>query len=216
GGLWPLGAGRGAAASRFFPPPPRGGRGACGEGANPDMNRALVDRIANAVLYEGYILYPYRPSVKNRQRWTFGGLYPEAYCQAQGGNHAWSYQTECLIHGTAQATLDVRVRFLHLIERRVGELVPPLTEWPLVGEPPYRLVEHLRVGEQHFQEWQEAEEREVEVSGVLLGEIKEHERCEQFAFPGKRQFEPLPDETGSLVGVLAREQASIEGRIAVL
>ena len=49
------------------------------------MNRALVDPIADAVLYEGYILYPYRPSVKNRQRWTFGGLYPEAYCQATGG-----------------------------------------------------------------------------------------------------------------------------------
>ena len=44
------------------------------------MNRTIVDRIADAVLYEGYILYPYRPSIKNRQRWTFGGLYPEAYC----------------------------------------------------------------------------------------------------------------------------------------
>ena len=40
------------------------------------MNQAIVDRIVNAVLYEGYILYPYRPSVKNRQRWTFGGVYP--------------------------------------------------------------------------------------------------------------------------------------------
>ena len=48
------------------------------------MNAALVDGIVKAVLYEGYMLYPYRPSVKNRQRWTFGGLYPRAYCAAQG------------------------------------------------------------------------------------------------------------------------------------
>ena len=48
------------------------------------MNQALVDQIASAVLYEGYILYPYRPSVKNRQRWTFGGLVPRAYSQSQG------------------------------------------------------------------------------------------------------------------------------------
>ena len=48
------------------------------------MNRASVDPIADAVLYEGYILYPYRPSTKNRQRWTFGGLYPEAYCKRPG------------------------------------------------------------------------------------------------------------------------------------
>jgi hypothetical protein len=37
------------------------------------MNQALLDQIVNTVLYEGYILYPYRPSEKNRQRWTFGG-----------------------------------------------------------------------------------------------------------------------------------------------
>ena len=64
------------------------------------MNRELVDRIAAAVLYEGYILYPYRPSLKNRQRWTFGGLYPEAWCQAQGaGADASASQTECLVAG---------------------------------------------------------------------------------------------------------------------
>jgi hypothetical protein len=37
------------------------------------MNLARVEQIAKAVLYEGYMLYPYRPSsVKNRQRWNFG------------------------------------------------------------------------------------------------------------------------------------------------
>ena len=36
------------------------------------MNAALVDGIVKAVLYEGYMLYPYRPSaVKNRQRFNF-------------------------------------------------------------------------------------------------------------------------------------------------
>jgi len=35
------------------------------------MNQALVDKVVQAVLYEGYILYPYRPSVKNHHRWTF-------------------------------------------------------------------------------------------------------------------------------------------------
>jgi hypothetical protein len=49
------------------------------------MNLSLVEKIANAVLYEGYILYPYRPSaVKNQQRWNFGALCPRSYSQAQG------------------------------------------------------------------------------------------------------------------------------------
>ena len=55
------------------------------------MNLTLVDPIAQAVLYEGYILYPYRPSVKNRQRWTFGGIYPEAYCQTQRGGERFGH-----------------------------------------------------------------------------------------------------------------------------
>ena len=55
--------------------------------AHPEkMADTSVERIADAVLYEGYLLYPYRSSaVKNRQRWNFGVLYPRAYSQAQGG-----------------------------------------------------------------------------------------------------------------------------------
>jgi hypothetical protein len=72
------------------------------------MNRALVDPIANAVLYEGYILYPYRPSAKNRQRWTFGGLYPESYCRGRTGDSS-AQQTECLILGSS-STYMVRAQ----------------------------------------------------------------------------------------------------------
>lgn len=80
------------------------------------MNADLVTKIADAVLYEGYMLYPYRPSsLKNRQRWTFGGLYPPAY--AARHSEALSLTSELLIESTAEPALDVRVRFLHLISR---------------------------------------------------------------------------------------------------
>jgi hypothetical protein len=70
------------------------------------MNPA-AEAIARAVLYEGYILYPYRASaVKNRHRWTIGGLAPAA-----------SLRTECLVVGGAPAVLSVRVRFLHPLLR---------------------------------------------------------------------------------------------------
>ncbi len=62
------------------------------------MNLSLVEKIADAVLYEGYILYPYRPSaVKNQQRWNFGALCPESYSLAQAGTEGWTMQTECLL-----------------------------------------------------------------------------------------------------------------------
>ena len=48
------------------------------------MNFEAVEKIADAVLYEGYILYPYRASsTKNRQRWNFGTLYPQQYAETQ-------------------------------------------------------------------------------------------------------------------------------------
>ena len=54
------------------------------------MNMEVVEKIANAVLYEGYLLYPYRASaVKNQQRFNFGVLYPREHCELQQGSDAW-------------------------------------------------------------------------------------------------------------------------------
>src|SRR5947209_15905121 len=77
------------------------------------MNFAAVEKIANAVLYEGYILYPYRPSsVKNQKRFNFGVLVPPAYSAAEGGTEACRMQTECLVEADEQTRIEVKVRFL--------------------------------------------------------------------------------------------------------
>jgi hydrogenase maturation protease len=79
------------------------------------MSLELVERIANAVLYEGYILYPYRASsVKNRRRFNFGVLVPQAYSELQSGTESFTMRTECLVCGGPQTTLDLRVRFLQV------------------------------------------------------------------------------------------------------
>jgi hypothetical protein len=79
------------------------------------MNTKLIEDIASAVLYEGYLLYPYRASaLKNQQRWNFGVLYPRSYAEQQSGADAWRSQTECLVRATADAKLSVRARFLQL------------------------------------------------------------------------------------------------------
>lgn len=78
------------------------------------MNTRLIENIAAAVLYEGYLLYPYRHSaVKNRQRWNFGVLYPRAYVE-ETGSDAWMMQTECLLRADDEAEPNIRVRFLQL------------------------------------------------------------------------------------------------------
>ena len=84
-----------------------------------------IRAIADAVLYEGYLLWPYRRSAqKNQRRWTFGGVYPRAYSEAEGGNdpcvrRAW--------FGTQVATFAMRQKGLITFNRsRTG---PGIYRW---------------------------------------------------------------------------------------
>jgi hypothetical protein len=77
-----------------------------------------IEKIADAVLYEGYMLYPYRASaIKNRQRFNFGVLYPREHCEQQTGSDNWQMQTECLLLANAATPLEVKVRFLQMAVR---------------------------------------------------------------------------------------------------
>lgn len=86
------------------------------------MTISDVDKVANALLYEGYLLYPYRPSaLKNRQPFNFGVIAPGE-----------DMQTECLVEGDAATTYDIRVRFLQLTPQAVEREVIGATTfaWP--------------------------------------------------------------------------------------
>ncbi len=176
------------------------------------MNSALIDKIVNAVLYEGYVLYPYRPSVKNRQRWTFGGIYPRVFSEAQAGSDAWSMQTECLVRGQAPA-IQVKVRFLHLLQRFVKKLDHPQLGLETGADPPGQIVESLRIGENHYQTWQEASEREVAPIACELSALTRENQRSEFHFTGSRQREPIRDDAGAIVAVLERDQETIAGAI---
>ncbi len=103
------------------------------------MNAALVEKVVNAVLYEGYILYPYRASSKkNRERFTFGRVYPEDYSIAQRGAEPCMMQTECLLRNESKdALVTIGVRFLHPMAREVGVLATPIDEMPADGAPDF-------------------------------------------------------------------------------
>ena len=46
------------------------------------MKFEMAQQVANAVLYEGYLLYPYRASAtKNQLRWQFGVVMPRDYSE---------------------------------------------------------------------------------------------------------------------------------------
>ena len=82
------------------------------------MSLDEVRRIADAVLYEGYILYPYRASAqKNRSRWQFGVLMPPGYVAADPSESS-ALQAECVFEQHGQPAIEVTVRFLQVQRRR--------------------------------------------------------------------------------------------------
>ena len=183
---------------------------------SPARADSLVDAVVKAVLYEGYMLYPYRPSsVKNRQRWTFGGVYPEAYSNAQKGAEPWTMQTQCVVIASANTALEVKLGFLHLVQRQAGELLEPSREWPPTCAPEFRRVDVLEVDRQRFYTWQEATERQVAADPLLVRELAVAPQVITFSFPGRNDLEPVRDANGVAIGVLARTQQTLDGQIVI-
>jgi hypothetical protein len=99
------------------------------------MNFDAVAKISAAILYEGYILYPYRPTaIKNRQRWNFGTLYPRTYAEAQRPPEPFRLIAECLVVAGANASFNVKLNFLQLLRQpkessQSRTLSDPSLEW---------------------------------------------------------------------------------------
>ncbi len=159
------------------------------------MNREHLDRLSRAVLYEGYILYPYRPSVKNRQRWTFGSLYPPTYEEVRRGAESSRMQVECLMQGDAPE-LSVMLRFLHLQDRTLGRFV--------AGR--FESMRSLRHEGQLHQSWQEAVECEQEWAGIRLEKPVHLE----FGFAAQRSEQALGE-----TGLIIREQRQLAIQMAL-
>jgi hydrogenase maturation protease len=178
------------------------------------MNRLSLEEIGRAILYEGYVLYPYRASSpKNqRERFTFGRVYPQVWSDAQQGAEDCFMQTECLVQGQGDRGLvGISVRFLQPLARLVGRLPAPLQEWP--AERDLQLTSQLQVGDIVYTSWHEATERVVAAPALPLGSSRSLERV--FAFEAFRTLEPLQDRTGQFVGALVRHSESISGTIRV-
>lgn len=91
------------------------------------MTADEVRRVADAVLYEGYILYPYRASAqKNRSRWQFGVLMPPAYAAADPSESS-AMRAECVFTRDGDLSAEVTVRLLQ-VQRRTEDGCPAWDE----------------------------------------------------------------------------------------
>lgn len=124
------------------------------------MTPKQIDSLIDAVLYEGYLLYPYRPSLKNVKRWNFGALYPLESPEVRFGTERAATRARILLVGDPGAMIEGELRFLHLIERTT-------TDSP-----------------DNFQVWHEAEECRVRLPAQPNEPLSTATLWRRFSFPG--------------------------------
>jgi hypothetical protein len=178
------------------------------------VNFARVEEIADAVLYEGYMLYPYRPSaVKNQQRWNFGVVCPESYCASQPGSESSCMQTQCLLRTTPASHVAVKIRFLQIVQRLIGqyrEQDPDLATGSTNG---LEFLDRLVLDGHVHRPLQEAAERAVICEAFDATSLDL--RTIEFSFPPEDLIEDLRDARGNLVGAVVRQRNTLEGTIRI-
>jgi len=172
---------------------------------------AVARSVADAVLYEGYVLYPYRASArKNQVRWQFGVLVPGAVSASDPSERA-ATRTECIVdlgpRVGAAPQLSVRIRFLQ-VQRRVIEAA--------TGDPTVFLpVSRLDVDGQVHVDWEEAVERVVDVGPRPLLPLGPGANHHDFEFPSGLEYEDICDVDGTVHGRAVRSRDSIGGRVRI-
>ncbi|MGP3638274.1 hypothetical protein ACTU45_34020 [Streptomyces sp. 24-1644] len=167
-----------------------------------DARFATARQVADAVLFEGYVLYPYRASAaKNRLRWQFGVLVPTAWGPAHD-EHSFQ-QTELLMEPKGEADLAVEVRFLHARRRTVQRILP---------DGSFEEVAELHLDDRVLVPWDEGAEERVEASVTLAELIGEGAEI-PFSRAAGEETEPVTDGDGRCAGRLVRRTERIEGRV---
>jgi hypothetical protein len=151
--------------------------------------------VADAVLYEGYLLYPYRgTSSKNQSRWQFGVLGPPGAADAGLGEDD-TLAAAFLVDGSQALTLVVR--FLQLQHRRAEREVTH-------GE--FEPVDELKTAAGSWLTWDEAVECELSFGPLA---IDERPRTLPVVAQAATEIEPLAG------GRLVRERREVRGELTV-
>ncbi|MER7842640.1 hypothetical protein ABTZ03_01645 [Kitasatospora sp. NPDC096077] len=163
---------------------------------------AAARQIADAVLLEGYVLYPYRASAaKNRLRWQFGVLVPPEYT-AQGGEHSHQ-RTECVMEARADDRLAVELRFLRVQRRTVEQAT---------ANGQFEPVERLELADRVLVEWDEGVEERIELLLPVEELTGTGGQQHGFRLPGVGSTELL-HEQGTAVGRLVRRREQVDGLV---
>ncbi|MGH8893321.1 MAG: hypothetical protein ACRDWY_08470 [Actinomycetes bacterium] len=167
-------------------------------GVSAALERAT--RVADVMLFEGYVLYPYRASAhKNRLRWQFGVLMAPGY-GADSGEHAAS-RTEVLVEPRGRTVVHLQVRFLQAQRREVERL----------DGSTFRPTESLALSDRELVPWDEGVVRDVDVD-VELDRVLDGGHVHEIAIGPGTDHEDV-EEGGAVVGRLVRRREALQAAV---
>ncbi|MCK4177976.1 hydrogenase maturation protease [Aciditerrimonas ferrireducens] len=170
---------------------------------------ATARRVADAVLTEGYVLYPYRRSApKNQVRWQFGVLVPPAAAAVDPSERS-RLRARVLLEGDDQASLVVLVRCLQLQQRTVQRAT---------AGGRFRSAPALQVGPDEVLPFDEAVAHEHPLGPNTLGELMAGPRRWSVTLPGGRDLEPVgrQDRAASeVLGRIVRRRWTVRARVSL-
>src|SRR5882757_8377677 len=127
---------------------------------SPNWDRARA--VADAVLYEGYLLYPYRASSsKNQSRWQFGVLGPQGAADAGIGEDG-TLSAQVLVRSYGVPSFSGVVRFLQL-QHRAAERE--------VGDGRFERLHELVAGSTAWVSWDEAVECNINIDPFRVSSL---------------------------------------------
>ena len=163
------------------------------------------------------MLYPYRPSaVKNRKRFNFGVVAPEAKPKASMTSELSCITTECLLRGSRESQLELEVRFLQLVQRDVEVRQAGSSQAASGLRSDFVVVEKFEMNGRILSCWQEAIERRVAAGPFPVAALLQSPLRKTFSFEAVRETEPVYDEDGELRAQFVRRRERLSGYVDLL
>jgi hypothetical protein len=166
---------------------------------------SILENLTQTLLYEGYALYPYyRSAIKNQKPVPFGVIFPSDYNNYHEHSHS-NMQSQCIISGGDDLTVNIHVRFLHL---RKTELFQADNK----GDT-YVPVVSLEIGGNTYQAGWQTIERKISTEDIPVSELISNCKIIPVEFDNMNEGEIILNEEKEVAAKRIINVSEIKGSI---
>ncbi len=167
----------------------------------------ILENLTRTLLYEGYALYPYyRSAIKNQKPIPFGVIFPKDYNAFHEHSHS-NMQSQCIVTGSDNLTLNIDVRFLHLRKTELFEYNK--------NENDYVPVFNLEINGNIYQAGWQTIERKIIAGNLTVSELINNGKTIPVQFDKANEGEIILNEQNEATAQSIVSVSEIKGSIKI-